>query len=77
MERAVLVCVREFFDMPQLLSRTASGRAFVSITVPRARANADSSELFSHTKGAFARATQRRRGRFELADGAPSSGRSR
>jgi PAS domain S-box-containing protein len=46
-----------------------SGRAFVSVNCAALAPTLISSELFGHEKGAFTGATQRRVGRFELADG--------
>jgi PAS domain S-box-containing protein len=46
-----------------------SGRAFVSVNCAALAPSLISSELFGHEKGAFTGATQRRPGRFELADG--------
>src|SRR5207253_10004358 len=46
-----------------------SGRAFVSVNCAALAPTLVSSELFGHEKGAFTGATQRRLGRFELADG--------
>jgi PAS domain S-box-containing protein len=46
-----------------------SGRAFVSVSCAVLAPTLISSELFGHEKGAFTGATQRRLGRFELADG--------
>src|SRR5215469_6838974 len=46
-----------------------SGRAFVSVNCAAIPRDLISSELFGHEKGAFTGATQRRLGRFELADG--------
>jgi transcriptional regulator with GAF, ATPase, and Fis domain len=46
-----------------------SGRAFVSVNCAAFAPTLISSELFGHEKGAFTGATQRRLGRFELADG--------
>jgi len=46
-----------------------SGRAFVSVNCAALAPTLISSELFGHEKGAFTGATQRRIGRFELADG--------
>jgi PAS domain S-box-containing protein len=46
-----------------------SSRAFVSVNCASVPATLISSELFGHEKGAFTGATQRRLGRFELADG--------
>ena len=46
-----------------------SGRAFVSVNCAALTPSLISSELFGHEKGAFTGATQRRFGRFELADG--------
>jgi transcriptional regulator with GAF, ATPase, and Fis domain len=46
-----------------------SGRAFVSVNCAALAPALISSELFGHEKGAFTGATQRRLGRFELADG--------
>jgi PAS domain S-box-containing protein len=46
-----------------------SGRAFVSVNCAAMAPSLISSELFGHEKGAFTGATQRRLGRFELADG--------
>src|SRR5689334_22080831 len=46
-----------------------SGRAFVSVNCAALAPSLISSELFGHEKGAFTGATQRRIGRFELADG--------
>jgi DNA-binding NtrC family response regulator/signal transduction histidine kinase len=46
-----------------------SGRAFVSVNCAAMAPTLISSELFGHEKGAFTGATQRRLGRFELADG--------
>ena len=46
-----------------------SGRAFVSVSCAALAPTLISSELFGHEKGAFTGATQRRLGRFELADG--------
>ncbi|HMF77265.1 MAG TPA: sigma-54 dependent transcriptional regulator [Bryobacteraceae bacterium] len=46
-----------------------SGRAFVSVNCAALAPSLISSELFGHEKGAFTGATQRRFGRFELADG--------
>src|SRR5689334_9708555 len=46
-----------------------SGRAFVSVNCAALAPSLVSSELFGHEKGAFTGATQRRMGRFELADG--------
>jgi PAS domain S-box-containing protein len=46
-----------------------SGRAFVSVNCAALPPSLISSELFGHEKGAFTGATQRRLGRFELADG--------
>ena len=47
----------------------SSGRAFVSVNCAALPPALISSELFGHEKGAFTGATQRRLGRFELADG--------
>lgn len=46
-----------------------SSRAFVSVNCAAIPAALIGSELFGHEKGAFTGATQRRLGRFELADG--------
>jgi transcriptional regulator with GAF, ATPase, and Fis domain len=46
-----------------------SGRAFVSVNCASLPPTLVSSELFGHEKGAFTGATQRRAGRFEIADG--------
>jgi PAS domain S-box-containing protein len=46
-----------------------SGRAFVSVNCTAMAPSLISSELFGHEKGSFTGATQRRLGRFELADG--------
>jgi formate hydrogenlyase transcriptional activator len=46
-----------------------SGRAFVSVNCAAIPQALIASELFGHEKGAFTGATQRRLGRFELADG--------
>jgi PAS domain S-box-containing protein len=46
-----------------------SARAFVSVNCAALAPSLISSELFGHEKGAFTGATQRRLGRFELADG--------
>jgi transcriptional regulator with GAF, ATPase, and Fis domain len=46
-----------------------SGRAFVSVNCAALPPSLISSELFGHEKGAFTGATQRRLGRFELAEG--------
>jgi PAS domain S-box-containing protein len=46
-----------------------SGRAFISVNCAALAPSLISSELFGHEKGAFTGATQRRLGRFELADG--------
>lgn len=46
-----------------------SERAFVSVNCAALAPTLLSSELFGHEKGAFTGATQRRLGRFELADG--------
>jgi transcriptional regulator with GAF, ATPase, and Fis domain len=46
-----------------------SGRAFVSVNCAAMAPSLIASELFGHEKGAFTGATQRRLGRFELADG--------
>jgi transcriptional regulator with GAF, ATPase, and Fis domain len=46
-----------------------SGRAFVSVNCAAIPRDLIHSELFGHEKGAFTGATQRRLGRFELADG--------
>jgi predicted ATPase/GAF domain-containing protein len=46
-----------------------SGRAFVSVNCSALATSLISSELFGHEKGAFTGATQRRLGRFELAEG--------
>jgi formate hydrogenlyase transcriptional activator len=46
-----------------------SGRPFVSVNCAALPPTLVSSELFGHEKGAFTGATQRRLGRFELADG--------
>ncbi|HEX8797864.1 MAG TPA: sigma 54-interacting transcriptional regulator, partial [Terriglobales bacterium] len=46
-----------------------NGRAFVSVNCAALAPSLISSELFGHEKGAFTGATQRRLGRFELADG--------
>ena len=46
-----------------------SGGAFVSVNCAALAPTLISSELFGHEKGAFTGATQRRIGRFELADG--------
>ena len=48
---------------------TRSARAFVSVNCAAIPAALIGSELFGHEKGAFTGATQRRLGRFELADG--------
>lgn len=44
------------------------GRAFVSVNCAALPSSLISSELFGHEKGAFTGATQRRQGRFELAN---------
>lgn len=46
-----------------------ASRAFVSINCAAIARDLIASELFGHEKGAFTGATQRRLGRFELADG--------
>ncbi len=46
-----------------------SGRAFISVNCAALVPSLISSELFGHEKGAFTGASQRRLGRFELADG--------
>jgi transcriptional regulator with GAF, ATPase, and Fis domain len=46
-----------------------SARAFVSVNCAAIPSSLIASELFGHEKGAFTGATQRRQGRFELADG--------
>jgi DNA-binding NtrC family response regulator len=46
-----------------------AARAFVSVNCAAIPASLISSELFGHEKGAFTGATQRRLGRFELAEG--------
>ncbi|HET6977359.1 MAG TPA: sigma 54-interacting transcriptional regulator [Pyrinomonadaceae bacterium] len=46
-----------------------SSRAFVSVNCAAIPRDLIASELFGHEKGAFTGATQRRLGRFELADG--------
>jgi transcriptional regulator with PAS, ATPase and Fis domain len=46
-----------------------SERAFVSVNCAALAPSLISSELFGHEKGAFTGATQRRSGRFEMADG--------
>jgi PAS domain S-box-containing protein len=46
-----------------------AGRAFVSVNCAAIPRDLIPSELFGHEKGAFTGATQRRLGRFELADG--------
>src|SRR5580704_1828372 len=46
-----------------------SGHAFISVNCAALAPSLISSELFGHEKGAFTGATQRRLGRFELADG--------
>lgn len=46
-----------------------SNRAFVSVNCAALAPSLISSELFGHEKGAFTGATQRKLGRFELADG--------
>jgi PAS domain S-box-containing protein len=46
-----------------------SSRAFVSVNCAALAPSLISSELFGHEQGAFTGATQRRLGRFELADG--------
>jgi transcriptional regulator with GAF, ATPase, and Fis domain len=45
-----------------------AGRAFVSVNCAALAPSLISSELFGHEKGAFTGATQRRLGRFEMAD---------
>src|SRR6202035_2433401 len=45
-----------------------SARAFVSVNCAAIPSSLIASELFGHEKGAFTGATQRRLGRFELAD---------
>src|ERR1700721_4485738 len=46
-----------------------SGHAFVSVNCAALAPSLISSELFGHEKGAFTGATQRRLGRFDMADG--------
>jgi transcriptional regulator with GAF, ATPase, and Fis domain len=46
-----------------------ASRAFLSVNCAAFAPSLISSELFGHEKGAFTGATQRRQGRFELADG--------
>jgi len=46
-----------------------AGRGFVSVNCAALAPSLISSELFGHERGAFTGATQRRLGRFELADG--------
>src|SRR5712671_3112870 len=46
-----------------------AGRAFISVNCAALAPSLISSELFGHEKGAFTGATQRRLGRFEMADG--------
>src|SRR5437762_11914536 len=48
-----------------------SSRAFVSVNCAAIPPALIGSELLGHEKGAFTGATQRRLGRFELADGCP------
>ena len=50
-----------------------SSRAFVSVNCGAIPRDLIASELFGHEKGAFTGATQRRLGRFELAEGGRSS----
>jgi transcriptional regulator with GAF, ATPase, and Fis domain len=50
-----------------------SSRAFVSVNCAAIPRDLIASELFGHEKGAFTGATQRRLGRFELAEGGTSS----
>jgi transcriptional regulator with GAF, ATPase, and Fis domain len=45
-----------------------SSRAFVSVNCAAIPSSLIASELFGHEKGAFTGATQRRLGRFELAE---------
>ena len=52
-----------------LFRSSRAGRAFVSVNCAALAPTLISSELFGHEKGAFTGATQRRLGRFELADG--------
>jgi transcriptional regulator with GAF, ATPase, and Fis domain len=47
-----------------------ASRPFVSVNCGAIAPSLVASELFGHEKGAFTGATQRRLGRFELADGA-------
>src|SRR5438045_9401437 len=46
-----------------------SARAFVAVNCAASSRDLMASELFGHEKGAFTGATQRRLGRFELAEG--------
>ncbi|MEO8484596.1 MAG: sigma 54-interacting transcriptional regulator, partial [Acidobacteriota bacterium] len=46
-----------------------SGRPFISVNCAAMPSSLIASELFGHEKGAFTGASQRRQGRFELADG--------
>ncbi|HEY5060400.1 MAG TPA: sigma 54-interacting transcriptional regulator, partial [Gemmatimonadaceae bacterium] len=46
-----------------------SGRPFISVNCAAMPASLIASELFGHEKGAFTGASQRRQGRFEMADG--------
>ena len=57
--------------MPALFTNAprGPGRAFVSVNCAALAPTLISSELFGHERGAFTGATQRRLGRFELADG--------
>jgi transcriptional regulator with PAS, ATPase and Fis domain len=50
-----------------------SSRAFVSVNCAAIPRDLIASELFGHEKGSFTGATQRRLGRFELAEGGTSS----